>query len=215
MKDTSGVKIGGEGEIIEADETFVGGKNKNRHWDKKVEHSGGRSFKDKTPVFGMLQKEHSETITRPHKVIPSKIVVEKIVTKPAKLISIVVPNTKGKTLKPILYNRVQKGTIVVTDEWKAYNGIHGVFHHEIVDHKSSEYVNECGFTTNAMEGGWSILKRSIIGVYHKVDKKHLQRYVDEFSFRYNTRHLSDIERFNSTHLNCRLTYNQLVRRKAA
>ncbi len=215
MKDMLELQVGGENEIVEVDETFVGGKNKNRRWDKKVKQSQGRSFKDKTPVFGILQRQEYDTIKRQHKVIPTKTVIEKIITRPAKLIAIVIPNTKGKTLKPLLYERVKEGTIVVSDEWKAYNGISRVFNHQVVDHKRSQYVNESGFTTNTLEGAWSILKRAIIGTYHKADRIHLQRYADEFSYRYNTRHLSDVERFNSSNINCRLTYKQLIRWKAA
>lgn len=214
MKDKTHMQLGGESEIVEIDESFIGGKNKNRRWDKKVKQSQGRSHKDKTPVFGILQREHAEIIHRPNKIEPNKIVREKIVTKPAKLIAIVVPNTKGKTLRPILYNKVARNTIVVSDEWKAYRGIDGVYHHEIVDHSRSQYVNECGFTTNTMEGAWAILKRTIMGAYHKIDRKHLQRYADEFSYRYNTRNLTDSEKFNQSQVEGRLSYRQLTGRAA-
>jgi transposase-like protein len=83
--------------ITQADETFVGGKNKNKHADKKVELSQGRSVKDKTPVFGLLNNGSVNT----------QVVVD----------------TKVFTLKPIIRKMVEKGSIIVTDEWGAYNGI--------------------------------------------------------------------------------------------
>jgi hypothetical protein len=87
-----------------------------------------------------------------------------------------------------------------------------VYKHEIVDHRAKEYVNDCGFTTNSIEGFWSLLKRGIIGIYHMVTRKHLQKYVDEFVFRYNTREENTAGRFNLMLANTeyRLTYKQLI-----
>lgn len=113
--------------IIQCDETFVGGKNKNRHWDKKVKNSQGRSFKDKTPVFGILQQEQSYYIERPHKVIAHKTLIQKIITKNKSLRFTVVSNTK--TLKPIIYQTIQSQNIVITDEWQAYNGLDATYQH--------------------------------------------------------------------------------------
>jgi len=174
-----------EGEI-QIDETFVGGKNKNRHKDKKVENSQGRSAKDKTPVFGLMN--HGQVTTE------------------------VVPDTKATTLKPIITEMVQKGAIVVTDEWGAYNGLGENYQHEVLKHNADEFVNENGFHTNSIEGFWSLLKRGIFGIYHQVSPKHLNRYCDEFSYRYNTRGAKDNERFSNslTHTEGRLTYKQLT-----
>lgn len=174
-----------EGEI-QLDETFVGGKNKNRHKDKKVENSQGRSAKDKTPVFGLMN--HGQVTTE------------------------VVPDTKATTLKPIIAEMVQKGAIVVTDEWGAYNGLGENYQHEVLKHNADEFVNENGFHTNSIEGFWSLLKRGIFGIYHQVSPKHLNRYCDEFSYRYNTRGAKDNERFSNslTHTEGRLTYKKLT-----
>ncbi|MBA3827848.1 MAG: IS1595 family transposase [Taibaiella sp.] len=157
--------------LIQIDETFCGGKNKNRPWHKKVKYSQGRSFKDKTPVLGLLDSN-------------------------GQIRTFVVPDTKAITLKPIIYKTIEKGSIIVTDEWKAYNGLSKDYTHFIVDHSRKQYVNENGFTTNSLEGAWSHLKRMIIGVYHKTSRKHLHRYCDEFTFKYNTRTMSDTERFD-------------------
>ena len=98
-----------------------------------------------------------------------------------------------------------------TDEWLGYNKLKKIYDHSFVKHNSGQYVNG-RVHTNTIEGFWSILKRGIVGIYHFTSKKHLQMYVDEFVFRYNTREVSESERFNYLLGNCnyRLTYNQLI-----
>ncbi|MCG3166644.1 MAG: IS1595 family transposase ISNwi1 [Bacteroidia bacterium] len=171
--------------VTQADESFVGGKNINRHANKKIENAQGRSVKDKTPVFGLLSD--------------------------GKVCTSVVPDTKAQTLKPIISELVEKGAIMVTDEWTAYAGLSKDYQHEVVKHKSGEYVKN-NLHTNSLEGFWSLLKRGIFGIYHQVSPEHLNRYCDEFSYRYNTRQLSDANRFNLSLFNAdeRLTYKQLT-----
>lgn len=173
---------------VQADETFVGGKNKNRHADKKVEKSQGRSVKDKTPVFG-LENDGKVNLK-------------------------VIPNTQAKTLKPIIKNLVKKGAIVITDEWGGYNGLSKDYNHKVLNHKEGEYVKD-GFTTNSIDGFWSLLKRGIFGIYHSTSPQHLHRYCDEFSYRYNTRKIDDSDRFmvSLTKVDGRLTYKQLTEKK--
>lgn len=170
---------------VEADETFIGGKNKNRHVNKKIEKSQGRSIKDKTPVFGMVNK--------------------------GKVNTRVVSDTKANTLKPIIDEMVEKGSIVVTDEWKAYKGLIEDYQHKILNHNRGEFVNN-SFHTNSIEGFWSLLKRGIFGIYHSTSPKHLNMYCDEFSYRYNTRKITDGERFEMTlaNANRRLSYQELI-----
>lgn len=184
---------------IEVDETYVGGKNKNRHKDKKFKYSQGRSFKDKTPVFGVLQRG-------------------------GKLCAYVVPDVKGNTLKTIIYDKVQfktkvkikskteiKETIIHSDEWIAYSGLHKEYDHRVVYHSKGIYGTE-NSNTNTIEGAWSILKRSIIGIYHFTSKRHLQRYIDEFVFRYNCKDLEESNKFTSllNNIQCRLKYKDLI-----
>jgi transposase-like protein len=176
---------------VQVDETFVGGKNKNRHGDKKVAQSQGRSFKDKTPVFGALNPNQYE-----EKVNEKTGEVKKYITVHSKVRCIVVPDTKGTTIKPIVGRFVKPGSTVISDEWKAYKGLSSAYDHRIVDHARKEYVNEAGDTTNGMENFWSHLKRAIIGVYYKVSRKHLQGYVNEMSFRFNSREERTDNRFN-------------------
>lgn len=158
--------------IVEVDETFVGGKNRNRHRDKKIKGNQGRSFIDKTPVFGMLNRE-------------------------GHLRCVVVPDTSAGSIEPVIRENVQEGSIVMSDEWWAYRNLSNGYSHMVVDHARGQYVNDCGGTTNGIENAWSNFKKSVIGIYHnKISRKHMQGYADEFAFRFNTRKDSTSERFN-------------------
>jgi len=174
-------------EVVEIDETFIGGKNKNRHWNKKVPNSQGRSWKDKTPVLGMLERDGN-------------------------LITKVVPNTQKDTLEPIISVNIKKGSEVYTDEWHAYRDLDQQFNHQIVNHSISQYVNK-NVSTNSIECFWSHLKRGINGTYHWISKKHTQKYTDEFTLRFNTREYNEKNRFDLVLLSSvskRLTYRELV-----
>jgi len=197
---------------IELDETFVGGKNKNRHKDKKVEKCQGRSFKDKTPVMGMLQKQVVETVVRQHKVIPDLAVTEKIVIQPSFVKCQVVTNTSSSTLQPVINANVAKGSTLVSDEWCGYIGLNSTYDHRIIDHTKKQYVDEQGNTTNTLEGFWTQFKRSYMATYHYMSKKHLQAYSNEIAFRYNTRTMKDGGRVNLTIVNANqpLKYKTLI-----
>lgn len=177
-------KLDGE---VELDETFVGGKNKNRHKNKKVKNSQGRSFKDKVPVMGMLQRG-------------------------GKLVCEVVRNTSYKSLTVPILRNVKRTATLYSDEWQGYKTVHKLYKHYIVDHGHGQYVNGDAYTNN-IEGFWSILKRGLIGIYNHTSKKHLQRYVNEFCFRYNYRELDGKDRFNCLLCNSkhRITYNELTK----
>ncbi len=173
--------------VYQADETFIGGKNKNRHADKKILESQGRSVKDKTPVLGMVKQSKGTVITR------------------------VIPDTKVSTLKPIILELVKEGSTIVTDEWNSYNSIRDKYNHVVIKHKDGEYVRGA-FHTNSVEGFWAILKRGIYGIYHYASRQHLHAYCNEFAYRHNSRKITDIERFDRvlTHTEGRLTYKKLT-----
>lgn len=178
-----------EGEI-EIDETYVGGKNKNRHAHKKVEGSQGRSHKDKTPVIGMVERG-------------------------GKLIAEVAPDVTSKTITPLVAENVSTESLVYTDEWHGYKGMQKIYDHEVVKHNEGQYVNG-RVHTNTIEGFWSLLKRGIVGIYHFTSAKHLQKYVDEFVFRYNTKEMtSEAERMNLLLANTevRTKYHELTEKK--
>lgn len=152
--------------IVEADETFIGGKNKNRHKDKKVDNAQGRSSKDKTPVIGVLERGG------------------KVKAKKAK-------DTTQKTLTKFIKQNVKEGSTVSTDEWIGYRKISEKFEHLVVNHGGGQYVDGIAHT-NTLEGFWSLFKRAIIGQYHQISEKYLNRYIDEFCFRYNNRNNENI-----------------------
>lgn len=200
--------------ICEADETFVGGKNKNRHRDKKVEQSQGRSFKDKTPILGVIQRGDYDIITRPHKQKPHIMVDEKVIKSYSKVRTKVIPDTKKESVQPFIYANVSDWTMIVTDEWHAYKNLDSNFDHHIVDHGRKQYVDfdRPEIHSNSIEGYWSIFKRSYNGIYNHMTKKHLQKYSDEHSWRFNLRGLKVGERFYSLILNNkkRTKYRNLV-----
>lgn len=171
---------------VEADETYIGGKNKNRHADKKIEGSQGRSAKDKTPVVGMVERE-------------------------GKLNAKAVENVKHATLSREIISNVKENAKLYTDEWLGYKGLERIYDHGIVKHNQSQYVVG-RIHTNTIEGFWSLLKRGIVGIYHFTSKKHLQMHVDEFVFRYNTRNKTTQSRFNIllSNLENKLTYKTLT-----
>lgn len=171
---------------VEADETYVGGKNKNRHNSKKIKGSQGRSAMDKTPVVGMVERN-------------------------GRLTAKAVDNVNSQTLSREVIANVKETATLYTDEWLGYNGLKRIYDHSVVKHNRGEYVNG-RIHTNTIEGFWSLLKRGIVGIYHFTSKKHLQFYVDEFVFRYNSRNNSEASRFNLLLSNTqkRLTYKNLI-----
>ncbi len=153
--------------VIEADETYVGGKNRNRHYDKRVTGTQGRSTKDKTPIFGVLERG-------------GKVRAQKV------------RDVSARSLQALIKQNVTQGSHLMTDEWTAYNGLNKKqFSHSKVSHGSGQYVMGLAHTNN-IESFWSLLKRGIFGQYHHVTERHLNAYVNEFCFRHNNRDNEDI-----------------------
>jgi transposase-like protein len=152
--------LGGGGKPVEADETFIGGKEKNKHRNKR--DAGNIGGQGKEIVFSLV--ERGGAVRSQH-----------------------VPEVNGATLAPILREQLKQETILMTDEAGQYRNVGKEFAaHETVNHGIGEYVRG-GAHTNTIEGYFSILKRGIVGTYHHVSPKHLKRYLAEFDFRYNNR----------------------------
>ena len=170
------------GGTVECDEVYIGGKEKWKHKSMRTPHTQGRSTKTKTPVFGMMERST---------IVNAKGKVENI----SYVHAFVVENTNRATLQPIIQQFVEEGSRVITDELNAYNGLAALgYTHAIVNHGSEEYANGDIFT-NSIEGFWSHFRRMITGCYHDVSDEHLQSYIDEAVYRWNTRKMSESERF--------------------
>lgn len=146
---------------VELDETYVSGKEKNKHYAKKTKGTQGRSLKTKTPVCGMV--ERGGTIK-----------------------AMVIPDTTQQMISSQVIDHIMFGTELLTDELQAYRSLVFAYAHEFVEHGAGQYV-QGHMHTNTLEGFFSLLKRSILGIYHSVSAKHLDFYVRECTFRYNIR----------------------------
>jgi transposase-like protein len=152
--------LGGEGAVIEADTTYVGGKEKNKHkWQRDPKNIGGAG----------------------------KQIVHTLVERGGRARSHHIPNVNGNTLRPILEAHANPASSFMTDTAGGYMKIGKRFaRHEMVDHGAGEYVRGDAHS-NTAEGYFAIFKRGITGVYHSVSEAHLHRYLAEFDFRYSNR----------------------------
>lgn len=152
---------------VEADETYMGGKNANKHASKKIPNANGTV--GKTAVIGIKDRETNTVKAE------------------------VIENTNRPTLSGFVAKNIEPGTKVYTDEHSGYNWVEN---REMVRHSAKEYVNGMAHT-NGIESFWSMLKRGYHGTYHKMSEKHLDRYVNEFSGRHNQRPLDTIDQMTA------------------
>jgi len=180
-------KLTGE---VEADETFIGGKARNMHVNKRQRRITGTGGKDKTAVMGIMQRG-------------------------GKVRTVVIANRKKKALQEEVKKHVEAGAALYTDALLSYEGLASQYAHQVVDH-AVQYVDG-RVHTNSLENFWSLLKRGISGTYVSVEPFHLFRYLDEQAYRYNNRKLTDAERFSIAVegiVGKRLTYTELTGKSA-
>jgi transposase-like protein len=188
LREACGTDIGKLAGIVEIDETYVGGKEANKHERDKLKL--GRGAVGKAAVLAMRERG-GRTIAR-H-----------------------VASVDGRTIHAAVLDNVQVGSTVHTDEAAVYPGIDGLFYkHEAVNHSAGEFVRD-DVTTNGVESVFAVMKRGIIGVYHHVTPKHLGRYASEFAFRLNEGNvkihsLDRLASFVRASAGKRLTYKGLI-----
>lgn len=160
MRELNPGPLGGEGKYVEADETYVGGKESNKHVGKRNSRNIGGQGKE--IVFALVERQ-------------------------GKVRSRTVPEVAAKTLRPIMVQQIAEDTALMTDDAGQYRHMAKDFpRHQVVNHGIREYVRGDAHT-NTVEGYFSVLKRGIVGTYHHVSPQHLKRYLGEFDFRYNER----------------------------
>ncbi len=187
MKPSEDIKLEG---TVEVDEVYIGGRMKNKHKKVRAKYKENVGHAgNKTGVMGLIER--------------------------GKDLKVQVIDSNKETLKQMVRNHVDVKATIVTDALNAYNGLNKEYaKHEVIYHDKDEYVRG-DIHRNTIEGFFAYLKRSIFGIYHHVSVKHLQRYCDENGYRYNTRKMSDPERFTISlgNIERRLDYKTLVGKK--
>lgn len=172
------------GNHVQIDECYIGGKESNKHASDKL--NKGRGAVGKAPVIGL--RDENGIVKAVH-----------------------ATDTTKPTVHGFIEKHVQRGSTVVTDTFGSYNGLTG-YRHITVNHSAGEYVRDMAHT-NGIESFWALLKRGYYGIYHYMSFKHLDRYVNEFSFRHNTSKISTMDFIEMTVKNMnnkRLTYRGLI-----
>ena len=188
MQTDSFDQIGGQ---VEVDETFIGGKARFMHKEKRANRIKGTGGMGKTAVMGLLERHGPDG----HSTVRTKVIA----------------NTRRRSLGPEIRRQVATGAEVFTDALPSYADLSAYYSHHVIDHAEAYAIGK--IHTNGIENFWSLLKRAIKGTYVSVEPFHLFRYLDEESFRYNTRKTADGNRFSRLMASVtgkRLTYKNLI-----
>ena len=188
LRETSPAQLGGQNKVVEVDETYIGGKEANKHKSKRTR--GRQGGKGKEAAIALVERD-------------------------GRMRSFHVASVNSKTLRPILRAQINRKSYLMTDEATVYVPISEIYAgHGTVNHSIEEYVRGHFWHTNTVENYFSILKRGITGTFHHVSQAHLKRYLAEFDFRYNERqglNVSDRERMEKSIggiMGKRLTYRR-------
>jgi len=178
--------------IIEADETYVGGKDQKKHFTKRRSENNptltndGSLYKEKSVVLGLIQRD-------------GKVVLKHVKDKSEPVIT------------DFIKTHVPKGFTIYTDEYGGYSKLKFNYSHKSIKHRVEIYAHG-NVNTNSIESFWGVFKRGLMGIYHQVSDKHLERYLDEFSSRFNARQLGNQDRMELFLRDSEsyLSYNRLV-----
>ncbi|MGQ0456529.1 MAG: IS1595 family transposase [Hyphomicrobium sp.] len=174
---------------VEADETYFGGKEGNKHKSKRKVPKG---TKGKAIVLGVLERGGE---------IRCKTVGD----------------LKSKTVAQFIRENVSHDATLMTDESNAYLPMGDEYVRHAVNHNAGEYVRHYTIHINTLEGAWGLFKRQVYGIHHHVSPKHLGAYLSEMCYRYNRREMKECDRVNDllSHVEGRLTYKALIHDEAA